>query len=291
MVLLSLPLLSCSNSSPRVVDGGRGGKDAQSEGGSAICPGGEGISFTYIRIPTRLDSTAPGSQVVWENGMTFLYIDRECRYWVFGLSASEVEETRTGTLPVEDAQKLAQDLRYSDWASLRGLYEPATSVFGDTPDAFSNGTDVIACFSKCSWNGAPSQIRVLYERIDSWLTKLYSQGQEMTGWVRMAVVDETDGNPTWDYGTAPWPLADSITSYARPVAILDRGTSTRVDQPEADLLRDLRRRQRLGEFSPPFAGGFIPIRGENGHLYGLFLRDGLPFEDEKGLVPLPPPPM
>lgn len=252
-------------------------------GPRALCGGEARVTFTYVRV-AALARHAPGSQVIWENGTTYLYIDGQCRYWVFGNSrgVNETDETRTGTLAAADARRLAQEIKYADWPTLKGEWRGM--LHDATPDVFTDGTNTISCEAKCSFAGPPPAVRELYTVIDGWLDLLNAAGQPMTGPVRLAVVNLEDSYPGWPHKFADWPLSDPMAGYVVPYTITRPGTSKRVEAPGAALLRDLRARQRMRAFSPAGTGSFIPVRERNGPLHGLYLRDVLPFENAQGLV-------
>jgi hypothetical protein len=107
-------------------------------------------------------------------------------------------------------------------------------------------------------------------------------------WVRTEAVDLTNSFPVWDYKSAPWTLSVPVTSFEVPYNMpVSRGSSFKIDGMDAALLRSMRKAQAGGMYSPAFVGTFIPVRSGEGRLYGVYLRDGLPFEDGRGLVTFP----
>jgi len=258
------------------------------DGPTDICSGATGLTLIYYRDPT-LSSVPPGSQVVRENGMSFLFMDGGCHYWVFGASSSELEETRSGALSAADAAALAADLSYAEWPSLAGRYRPSSVLFDGAWDVLNNGSQSVACVAQCSWDEAPPQLKSIYDKATAWLRRLHEMGSPLDTWMRVASVDLTSAFPTWAYKVAPWSLTVPVTSLELPYnGPILRGTSFRVDGSDAIALRSLRKAQAAEAYNPAFVGTFIPVRSTDGRLFGVYARDGLPFEDARGLVSIPP---
>lgn len=247
-----------------------------------ICNGESRLTFAFVRR-IALSNTEPGSQVVWENGQSFLRIDGQCHYWAFS-GDSPLNEVRTGTLSQARAQQIETDLRFSEWPSIAGVFGGGSGFFGVTPDVLSDGTNEVTCLASCSLAG-PADMKALFSRVAALLSELAASGQPASGSIRIAIEDRQDSSPSFSFSVVTWPLASSMASFVLPFGIAAEGTSFLISGGDADVLRKVRVSQRT---APAVRSGisWIPVRvGPNERLHAMYLRDTLPFEDSKGLLP------
>jgi hypothetical protein len=262
-----------------------------------ICDGSNFITFQYS-VYLAPPHKPYGSENVWENGAPFLYIDGHCRYWSFGTGGFFLQadgETRTGTLTFAEAEELATDVRLADWSTWSGSHRYVQTA--DNTDAvFGDGTNFVSCDNSCDFPGAPTDLVGIYHAVLPWLERLYARGTPLAGSVRATLVDVDAVYPDWRTATAAWPLDRPLAPFVVPYTYqFPQASATRVDQPDADKLRALRA-QKQDILPPNNSTPFVPLRGNQGHLYGLYVRDVLPFERDDGRVPsrtrisVPPPP-
>jgi len=248
-----------------------------------ICNGEARITFSFVTL-LPLSDTEPGSQLVWENGSSYLRIDGQCRFWTFGTSQgnSPLDDIRTGTLSAADADKIAADLRFGEWAGLQG--DHGRGFNGATAAMLSNGVSEVVCWALCTHPNAPAAMRDLFTKATTVLDRLSALGQPMTGPVRLALQNRQGDAPDFPYPTVPWPLTRALTDFVIPFGIAKAGSSFKVEGADADELRKLRRGHRN---SAALKSGvaFVPIKQGTGPLHSLYVRDTLPYEDATGLLP------
>jgi hypothetical protein len=222
-----------------------------------------------------------------ENGVTFLFVRGDCRYWIFGVGTRDAnQETREGVLDPSQEAALHDELAFDEWPQMTGVYgaQPSSHVL---PDVLSDGRHFIRCFALCGLSG-PEDKRALFAAMESsWLPVLYRQGVGLDGSMRMMVVDVSMSFPKWNYERVNWALKTAMASVKIPAEgpVPDRGEGYRIDAGEdVAILRDLRRNQLEELYHPASLGGFIPVVEDLGPLHALYARDVLPIEDERGIV-------
>jgi hypothetical protein len=136
--------------------------------------------------------------------------------------------------------------------------------------------------------GLSQQVRDVFAFVGERAPVLWSDAQPLEGDVRITVLPAYGGEPPRWY---PWPMGLVFEDYFEPDAqmIADdpEGQSRRVAAMDAAPLRRLRE-QYLRDTRPGvlYTGGGIPIT-DGQTLATMFMRDALPYEDERGLWPLP----
>jgi hypothetical protein len=216
-----------------------------------------------------------------------LLVDGTCRYHVRG---GLWNEARTGTLSAQDLERLSAQLRYPEWPRLAGRY--CVGAF-DLPAQHFWFDRAAIVKVPCGTGDTPIRFDPQAPSIEVGKA-LYQKGLPIDGAARFALVATLPAPPanmqSRYRGAEPWPLASDprmLTPHVtgmgpQPIPI------HRVDGADAATLRRLRVRMLAGEIGE---GGpvpaFIPIRQPNGQLYELYVRDVLPFENDKGVVEAP----
>jgi hypothetical protein len=224
--------------------------------------------------------------VVVENGVTFLFVRGDCRYWLFGVGTRDVNQaTREGVLDPSQEAWLHDRLAFDQWPQLAGTYgkRPLDPIL---PDVLSDGSNAIRCYAVCAL-GEADHIRPFFTAIESFLPELYSQAANLRGPVRVMVTDLSQTFPRWTYERVAWSLAIPMSSASIPSngPVPGRGHGFRVDEPaDIDTLRAWRAEQLAQTYHPTWVGGFIPVADQGGPLHGLYVRDVLSIENDDGIV-------
>lgn len=221
-----------------------------------------------------------GTDLHFENGRPFLFVDGECRYWAYapsGRPAAWWSEVRTGQLRGEVLDDFNARVLDADWSAIDGVRIPSP------PDVSHGGmrwmwrdSIVGACGFDCAL--APAPMRALVEDLKEMTVRLYELGEPYVGAaVRVASqrVGESESEPVlWAGRESPgaWETAAGFGGHAR------------VEGEDAALLRQLR--------AGYLASGRLPeplVVREGDILWALDVREALPFEDARGLVRPPGP--
>ena len=234
--------------------------------------------------------TLPGSQVMSENGFQFLLVEGSCRAWFLQKPAQDVH---TVQLSAAAAETLAADMHLVDWAGLQGEYVrnlcdgPSSLLrFGDTR---------ISINSACGGSDPAAAVTGLEDAVRRSLSAAYATAEPVDGAVRFVLVAEQP-DVIWPTlvaaAAAPWPLAvapETLALSFDEALRYQRGSSHALAQPDAGLLRELRRTFFAGGGGQQ-SGGFVPVLGTGGARYQLFVRDAIPLEDAAGLLHVDDPP-
>jgi hypothetical protein len=226
-----------------------------------------------------------GNGVRVENGFPSFAVDGQCRYFMSGgwsgagseRQASD-EGWRRGMVDSELRRTLeglagAADLESEDPC------RPLVGAFDVPPVVLANTRSAVIC-------AGPGRGSMVFQAIQERAPALWMRGQPMDQDLHVVAVEglTPDGEqPLYD-----WPsalalrdyLQDQTALYVEPV-----GTSRRVAAADAGPLREIRERflrdqQRI---SVGTVGGIQMTDGEISA--AVFLRDALPYEDERGLWP------
>jgi hypothetical protein len=149
----------------------------------------------------------------------------------------------------------------------------------------------IEIYGSCNGGNPSASIEHLKSATRQELTSLYQAGASVTGPVRFALVAEDLGStwsPALEAAAATWPLeidpaSVSITPYE--AATYRAGSSRALTEPDAEILRELRR-AFFQKGNASLSGGFVPIRGAQGEHFELYVRDSISLEDAQGILQL-----
>jgi hypothetical protein len=267
-----------------VSDGGPADGPA-SEGGTTVpvlCDGSTSIRFAYQVAGGG--PVLPPSEVLYENGFTYLLVDGACHYWVL---QDVYQEVREGDLSAPQAASLASDLRLGLWSSLP-LTGSRAGCF-DAPSAVLRfGDDRYVLPSACGPTDAGAAT-ALATRVRGYVEKLYGGGTAVTGPVRYVLVSQdVDWGAAVQAQAKLWPLMDLATSVALTSAqayMYQRGSARLASADAAASLRNLRNASATADVRA-LTGGYLPVVDEDGGRYQLYVRDAIPLETAQGLLPL-----
>ena len=225
-------------------------------------------------------SLPPGSQVMHENGIPFLIVDEQCRFWVHKQTLGDV---RSGTLNTHMLRSLWEHLQLAHWSEYAGQY--GSQHDQGTWWRFQYDGSLVGI----SVNGLSTEdakrIAWLLDGIRASVGLLHEHGDPVGGSVRFVLVDDSEaGGVTTHYEDAAyWPLPEPAASWAVSVGEANlNAAARRVDGADADSLRQTVDRYRNAYRTLPGIG-FVPVKDDVGGYYQLYLRDMLPFEDDQGL--------
>jgi hypothetical protein len=219
-----------------------------------------------------------GPALMFSLGLSYLYVRGDCAYWV-NLAPLAWLATRRGSLPNELEKQLANEL------GTPGLC--ADGVVG------SGDGSVLEIYDGClRHEGAAS-----WQKLQTWLLRLNELAEPVTLDLRVTALYSNDPLNASDTGVQAirieWPygwslaalVADSVPDYYEGSGILLTGDRA------SDLYALRERYARDGALVSPSGVRTDPFTFWNGRdgaeLYTVSFRDRLPFEDEKGAVPLP----
>lgn len=226
-----------------------------------------------------------GNGVRVENGFPSFGVDGQCRYFMSGGwpgAGSEGQASDEGWRQGMVDSELRRTLESLAGAADLGSKDPCSPLVGvaDVPPVvLANTRSAVACTGE-------GRTAMVYQAIQERAPALWMRGQPMDQDLHVVAVEglSPDGEqPLYD-----WPsgltlrdyLQDQTALYVEPV-----GMSRRVAAADAGPLREIRERflsdqQRI---SAATAGGIQMTDGEISA--AVFLRDALPYEDERGLWP------
>lgn len=275
-------------------DAGTSGTQTTDAGASPrrLCDGSSGVRFAFQLMP-GLGNRGEGVTLLVQNGHNYLFVDGQCRYWVYGTSTmlNSWQESRTGTLDESDEAALAAAVSFSHWTSAQGFYPNCDGAFmvfwGDSV------VRVLAQGCGSAPSGAYTEIRGEAKAAGEWIDMLWSRGKAVDGPVRLRVVRQPpDATDLYVVQTAAWPLAVSVESLA--IELID-DLALGIDDPgymlndgdKIAILRGYRDSLLAGQyFKHDWASAWIPIESK-GKSFHLYFRDVLPIEDPNGLIRMP----
>jgi len=253
----------------------------------SICDGTAAVRLMYIAT-AQLGPVAKGSQVIYENGARYLFVNGLCHFWAFDeeeqRTSSALVDIMEGDLSPADATTLAAELRVDEWPAQAGRHTGPQLSDAGWNILWIPGTE-IECQIDCSWTGSPEILKVAFARAHQALRTLSLKRSPVNAAVRIYLTFY-EGDIPWKHPFLDWPLTNPLTGYERPYVYAPVGSGILVPQPDAALLRTLRREWRgkieANEFD------FVPIRGEGGKVYRLYARDVIPLERADGTISRPP---
>jgi len=255
-----------------------------------LCDGSNDIRLAYH---TKSSGTMPNHRVLVENGYTFLYLDGQCRYWVFprendGPSTSMWSDVVSGKLTEDQEAQLKRDLAVIQWQRWHQTTFHASGVFDAGTATFWTPTAAFQCTGECG-----SKLRnSIQTNIGTWIRTLAEQGDPVYGAMRVAAVIMPDSilrqNRPHPVQAAPAGLSLSLKEHAVSEAeatFLCNGDGFLVTGDAAETLRRYRREYYNREYGD-FWYVYLPIKDEDGTMYMVYARDTIPLEDDRGLVQL-----
>jgi hypothetical protein len=272
LTLLACPVAGCS------------GDAAHTPDPAVICDGDPALRFVFRNAGGG--QLLPGSQVMYENGSPYLFVDGQCAFWV---GKDLLQDVRGGTLTTAQADALSQALRLSDWNRYKGEY------YDDLCDGpvrrYRFGADEVAVYPTCTGPKTSQPVDWMLDAALSQVSAIYDAATPATGPVRYVLVAEP-ADVSWPPAVtalaADWPLAGDPAAMAltfEQAGAYQPGMSLSAQPPDADALRGLRRAFAAAG-GGAYSGGFVPVLGQNDGRYELFVRDSIPLEDAQGLLHL-----
>jgi len=138
----------------------------------------------------------------------------------------------------------------------------------------------------CGPSSAPAFVKDLSARFEDMARPLWSAGAPLDGQgVRIIAVRLDPGTYAF-VPHASWSLAvalQSISQDAGTAQLQGYGHGLLFEGSDATRLRALRAMYVAGNYRQQGVPG-LPVDGEGGAIYLLFIRDALPFEDTSGIV-------
>jgi hypothetical protein len=263
-----------------------------------ICDGSDGLRLAYRTTAPQVWHVFPEMKVRWAPGISFLYVDGRCHFWVrpidgydetadTGISRDRYVETREGVLTAEEADALGRDLGYGDWGAIdREVFTAGSGTHPGHIEMWAGG-QYFRCVRSCG-HEVPT---ALVQRAEAWADRLYDRAAPMTGPLRGRAF--IWGDPAVG-STFPVPPVVTPTPIDRPTVLLERAVSLGegqtldyggapliTDPDEVALWRGLWRDFIHNEHAY-WSGPFVVDAA--GTIYQFSIRDALPFEDEDGLV-------
>jgi hypothetical protein len=287
-VLALLVVPACSEP----VTQSEGDETADETGGEPIdrnlCDGSQDLRLAWWRG----GGGSLNSELEREIGFYYLYVRGDCRYWALTFQKPPevaVFETRTGVLDAEAEAALAERLGYGEWDELVGFHDEK-GAFDVTWTFVHDGTQLIVCRGDCP--DAPEAVIEIQQASNTTFHELWSTGEPLEDDAPMRIV-AMDLGPDYSPGgfdevfewTIELDLATVAVSYEQ---LMMSGVSTLIDDPAiAAALREFRAAHP--EAVSRFDNNLI-VETQSGQYYNVYMRDALPFEDELGLIPIPPLP-
>jgi hypothetical protein len=240
-----------------------------------VCDGSEALT---LRVFYTVGGQELGARVRTENGYMSFAVDGQCQYFISGGWSGEPlardEGWRHGSLDPDLRRSLEQQ---TDPVALGNECEP-----GSIPDA--SALVVASPLASSSCVGQGPRATALLATFREWKARLWRDAVPMDQDLHLVAWEEAPREEIQPYAwPSPLPLRDYID--------LDRtwaaGRSKRISAADAAPLRALRERylSDVRATRLPGDGSGIPVI--DGDLSArLFMRDALPYEDDRGLWPL-----
>lgn len=246
----------------------------------AICDGSQDLRLAWF---LSYGGGSVRTAFQYESGFYYLYVRGDCHYWVLPYRQSSNPlwiETHTGALDPQQEAELVELLRYGAWDGLLGLWREPDSYDAAVLRVHDGHSESgIACVGECP--PAPQIVHDIRNAHKAQLKHWWDLGEPSTGPIRVLAVATPEGENT--VAPVPWTvdldLALLTVDYEQSFC---KGASKPIDDPAiAAALREFRAEhaKALQDFVDFY------VETESGEVYELYLRDGLPFEDEHGLIP------
>ncbi len=242
-----------------------------------------------LRLIAQDWAPRPGPGVVLFFDLTGLVaVDGNCRFWIqdFG-TADRFASIRTGILDREMEKRVAADFLYIRLGELAKVWPDTIGNVDFGRLGISNGKDVLVCNGTCGFDENPPEVKRLHGNHRKLLEDLFKIGKPVGGNLRMTVLDireDTRPNDKW----VEWPLKwDPERIAVRNDGRQHVGSSTLITDPEEiEILRTPGSKQRWMVDGTQIQA-FEVRRKESGPGFTefvVYIRDTVPFENERGLV-------
>lgn len=221
-----------------------------------------------------------GAAVIYDNG-AYLFVDARCNYWVNNPSQIWAE-ARTGVLDADSARQYGERLHFNAWHELSGAWSDSRGGVFDAPlYIFDHANHAVLCVDLCGSADVPVTVRAMRDALPTVAEELWDRGTPVVSGIRAIAVAAYPGPgiPFMD-----WPLMRPIADFVRTGNIGFGQGTLEDDMASAQVLKELRASFLRGDHGA-FTWNMLPVKAD-GAYYGLHLRDTLPFEDERGIVPL-----
>jgi hypothetical protein len=234
---------------------------------------------TELKFGAAVIAAGSGDEITFyfgEVGVSYLYIDGECRWWG-SRSLSQMSETRMGVLSQEQADSISAQVEYREWKNWNGETWNHVSTLHYGTAAFFRPGSYFKCDGDCDLMNSVGSIR----------DELWDDGKSMTGGIWAWADDEgspveianlVDGRMVYD-----WPFSvtyEELMVEAQTVDEGDRHPAYLETDPDAlATLREIRLehdRETDGHFL------FFAINDSQG--VTVHIRDALPIENNLGFI-------
>lgn len=179
----------------------------------------------------------------------------------------------------DGAKDLASSLHYARFAEVAGAWRRGPSTFDAADLIFHDGVHAVICQVGCYDTTVPTAVQEMRDRANGWVERLWERGAPVEGaaWTSAPAVDPSTSPPSPGIQTFHWPLAQDLDAIALdqgdPMAVLV-GRGTRIDEPNASLLRDIRASYAHGDHGA-FFYQYLPAVSDSGD-YSSCARAPLP---------------
>lgn len=253
--------------------------EAPSARTAAICDGSSGVRLAVVVAGGG--PILPGMAMLAENGWSFLLVDGSCNAWIL---TTHNDPLRTLVLSHDREQRLASQLRLSEWKTLEGSHA------GGCPDApgISYRFDSAPIYgSECGLSpGDPLQD--LNTAFNAQIVELAAAATAVSGDMRYLLLPDLGKADGVARTSVPWPLdvpAESVALTQDQAFRYTPGGSLRATGLDASRLRAIRTTMLNGSAGNGSVNDFTYVMSTNGNVYQLFARDSVPFEMDNGLLP------
>jgi hypothetical protein len=260
---------------------------------------------------STIDPTAiaVGSNVLYDLGVHWVYIDGQCHYWAHVNSApgDDWRPVREGTLNPDQVATIEARFSFGEWRTLRGGWGVPDATSHSSPEIFYNDQALIQCLNCCG--EAPSDKRAEFGKVcDMALARfelvqqLYDAGADVkAGPMRVLTYpgvypdeDPSEERTPTHVRAFDWPFSQPLDDFALPKKQIGPSSSLTfgdahlvVDEAGVAALRQARYAYLSGELGPTFSNMMVTSEPGSGKRYAIYFRDAIPLENERGLVPKP----
>ena len=255
-----------------------------------ICEG-SGVRLAWQNVETGLVSMA--QKLMGQNGSQYLFVDANCRYWVYDNFPEEAQTdiagcypVRTGVLSEEEESRLTEEMGYLEWTRRT---EVDSGADAPTYHVWRPGCGMTLSHNLFAPPLGDTELKGWIEVARSWMETLYESGADVEGPLRLRAVANHPERVTSNPPVLETTMLD-VSSMAISwddeawVSVNDPGILI-TDPDVVELLRAERPRVAAGEYRDPTNpdSAVLPVRWE-GELYYVFYRDTIPLEDGNGLI-------
>jgi len=288
---------AASSTAAGLASGGTGGDattDADASVDTPLCDGSDGLRFSAVVVAGNVN---PEQLVRWELGARFLFVQGNCKYWVSGPNVPTLfEHYHTGTLSDAERVALQDAFLWGHWEEdgLIGHWVRGAGEFDLSSVLFQSPEGEIVCDGGCGAESNPPEVFQIRDAVQPMVEQLWNSGQAYEGALRIQAT--VDRGALSGLEPAIWPLDWSLSEIViepEEEGYLQPGMSTLVSDPDESLA--LRAMWDDYNSSMPSLSslwkrlGALPVEDPRAPdiLFGVVMRDTLPFEEDNGLVTLP----